>query len=326
MDLKRWAAVGAGGAFAAAMYRKRKAWADAPRIETLQLNDTGISPPAGRGVVSFIGTATTLIQYGGFTILTEPNFLHRGGHVRLGDAASSKRPTGPVLQFDELPAIDFVVLSHLHEDHFDREVARRLPMAIPILTTPQAAAALRRKGFWRSYGVDPWGAVEIRKGQRRMRLTAMPGTHGPMLVSKLLPDVMGSLLDFRGATGDEGDLRVYISGGTLVFRDLEEIPRRYPDINLALLQLGGARVLGLPASPDDEQGLRALEIVAPQMAIPILYSDYDASRPPLEGFRRAVERAGWQDRIRYLSPGDTFEFSPADLGVGRELSAFQRRA
>ena len=28
-------------------------------------------------VVEFIGTATVIIRYGGFTILTDPNFLHR---------------------------------------------------------------------------------------------------------------------------------------------------------------------------------------------------------------------------------------------------------
>jgi L-ascorbate metabolism protein UlaG (beta-lactamase superfamily) len=28
--------------------------------------------------LNFIGTATTLIELGSFTILTDPNFLHRG--------------------------------------------------------------------------------------------------------------------------------------------------------------------------------------------------------------------------------------------------------
>ena len=32
----------------------------------------------------FIGTATTLIRYAGFTVLTDPNFLHRGERVYLG--------------------------------------------------------------------------------------------------------------------------------------------------------------------------------------------------------------------------------------------------
>ena len=28
--------------------------------------------------VTWIGTATVLLRYGGFTVLTDPNFLHRG--------------------------------------------------------------------------------------------------------------------------------------------------------------------------------------------------------------------------------------------------------
>ena len=30
------------------------------------------------GTLTFLGTATTLLSYGGFTVLTDPNFLHRG--------------------------------------------------------------------------------------------------------------------------------------------------------------------------------------------------------------------------------------------------------
>jgi hypothetical protein len=36
------------------------------------------------GEVYFIGNATTLIRYGGLTVLTDPAFLHKGGHVDLG--------------------------------------------------------------------------------------------------------------------------------------------------------------------------------------------------------------------------------------------------
>ena len=28
--------------------------------------------------LTFVGTATTLIRMGGFSVLTDPNFLHRG--------------------------------------------------------------------------------------------------------------------------------------------------------------------------------------------------------------------------------------------------------
>jgi L-ascorbate metabolism protein UlaG (beta-lactamase superfamily) len=312
MGWQRWAAAAGAGVFAARMYRRRKAWAGAPRISRLELTQGAGTAETDEGSVQFIGTATTLIRFGGFTILTDPNFLHRGEQVHLGYGLRSTRLTEPALSMEELPPVDFVVLSHLHEDHFDRRVARALPKDTPILTTPEAAASLRRKGFWRAAAVDTWRPVEVRKGNASMRLTAMPGTHGPMLVSAFLPEVMGSMLDFRDRAGGNS-LRLYITGDTLVFEDLEDIPRRYPGIDVALLHLGGTRVLGVLVTMDAIEGVRALEIVAPKLAIPIHYNDYTVFRSPLADFQREAIRAGWEDRVRYLRHGETFALRPAEI-------------
>jgi hypothetical protein len=51
------------------------------------------------GSVTFVGTATVLIRYGGLTILTDPNFLHRGDHVHLGYGLTSERLTNPPLNW-----------------------------------------------------------------------------------------------------------------------------------------------------------------------------------------------------------------------------------
>jgi hypothetical protein len=63
--------------------------------------------PAGR--ILFIGTATTLIQAAGFTILTDPNFLHRSQRAYVGMGLSTRRLTEPALSIGELPPLDFVV-------------------------------------------------------------------------------------------------------------------------------------------------------------------------------------------------------------------------
>jgi L-ascorbate metabolism protein UlaG (beta-lactamase superfamily) len=55
--------------------------------------------------------------------------------------------------------------------------------------------------------------------------------------------------------------------------DLREIPRRHPDIDLGLLHLGGTTVLGIMVTMDGKQGLKAMQIVNPEIAIPIHYSD-----------------------------------------------------
>ena len=62
--------------------------------------------------VSFVGTATVILRYAGFTILTDPNFLHAGDHVHLGygltaDGRTALRLyiTGDTLVHDDLKEI-----------------------------------------------------------------------------------------------------------------------------------------------------------------------------------------------------------------------------
>jgi L-ascorbate metabolism protein UlaG (beta-lactamase superfamily) len=265
-------------------------------------------PNFGSGSVFFVGTATVVIRYAGFTILTDPNFLHRGDHVHLGYGLISRRQTNPAIEIEDLPPLDFVLLSHMHGDHFDRVVERKLNKATPIISTRHAVAYLKRKGFTATHALRTWETLTITKGEARLRLTAMPGTHAPGPLAAALPPVMGSMLEFRTAE-DETRLRLYISGDTLVHEQLEEIPRRYPQIDLALLHLGGTMILGVVmVTMDARQGVEAIRIIEPRTAIPIHYNDYTVFKSPLEDFKRAVAEAGLEERVHYLSHGDTYEF------------------
>ena len=264
-------------------------------------------PDFGRGSVFFVGTATVVIRYAGFTILTDPNFLHAGDHVHLGYGLTSVRRTNPAVEVEDLPPLDFVLLSHLHGDHFDRVAERKLNRATPIISTRHATRYLGKVGFTRTHTLRTWEPIDIKKGRANLRLTAMPGTHGPGPFGAVLPPVMGSMLDFGDEAG-ENHLRVYISGDTLIHDRLREIPRRFPDVDFALLHLGGTRVLGIMVTMDAEQGVEAMRIVDPRTAIPIHYNDYEVFESPLEDFKRAVNEAGFEDRVHYLAHGDTHEF------------------
>lgn len=68
--------------------------------------------------MTFVGTATAVLRLGAFSVLTDPNFLHRGQRAHLGYGLWSKRLTDPALWPEDLPPLDAVVLSHLHGDHF----------------------------------------------------------------------------------------------------------------------------------------------------------------------------------------------------------------
>lgn len=281
------------------------------------------APPQGSrpdgGSVLFIGTATALVRFGGLTILTDPNFLHQGEKIHIGYGMHATRLTNPSMNFEDLPPIDFVLLSHLHEDHFDKLVEQRLDRDTPIFTTPAAARALQERGFRKTCPLRTWDSIEVRKGDVSVRVTSMPGRHGPLLVSAMLPQVMGSMLEFSRAGAPAYSM--YISGDTLVYRDLFEIPVRYPKVDLALLHLGGTRVMGILVTMNAEQGVQAMRIVHPDLTIPIHYNDYDVFKEPLDEFQRAVAAAGWENRVHYLRHGEAFEFAPAPLPHEKSGSA-----
>lgn len=282
-----------------------------PQEFTLNLEASASESQSASGSVFFIGTATVIIKLGGFTILTDPNFLHAGDHVHLGYGLTSERLTDPAIDLEQLPHIDFCVLSHYHGDHFDHVVEERLRKDLPIVTTEHAAGELRDKGFTAAVPLDTWDSVLITRGASTVRVTSMPGQHGPGPVDFFLPPVMGSMLDFQ--TGDHNSFRLYISGDTLIHDDLNEIPKRFPGVDLALIHLGGTRIMGVMLTMDEEQGVEILNIIHPDMAIPIHYNDYDVFKSPLEDFKRAVEKAGLSEKVRYLGHGETYDFTPRSI-------------
>jgi L-ascorbate metabolism protein UlaG (beta-lactamase superfamily)/predicted small metal-binding protein len=260
-----------------------------------------------KGSIFFVGTATVLLRYAGFTILTDPNFLHAGDHVHLGFGMKAERLTNPAIDIKELPPLDFCILSHYHGDHFDEVAAESLRKDLPIVTTGHAAGELKDRGFTDAIALDTWESVVLRKGGVRSQVTSMPGRHGPPVVEKFLPEVMGSMLEFEPIPG-QAALRLYISGDTLVFDDLKEIPKRYPEIDLALFHLGGARIMGILLTMDAEQGVQAITMINPREVIPIHYDDYEIFKSSLKDFEKAVRLARLENRVRYLGRGETYEF------------------
>lgn len=273
---------------------------------------TEIEPDVNAGSIFFIGTATVIIRFAGFTILTDPNFLHAGDHVHLGYGLTSERLTEPAISIEDLPPVDFCILSHYHGDHFDQLVEEKLRKDLPIVTTAHAAGKLQEKNFTAPVALETWESATFEKGDWEAKITSMPGQHGPGIVDFALPPVMGSVVDFAGRNGARR-LRIYISGDTLLIDDLKEIPERFPGIDVGLFHLGGTRVLGIMVTMDAEQGVEAVKIINPDTAIPIHYNDYDVFKSPLEDFKRAAEEAGLNEKMIYLAHGETYDFQISDF-------------
>jgi L-ascorbate metabolism protein UlaG (beta-lactamase superfamily) len=94
--------------------------------------------------------------------LTDPNFCTGRPGLTWARGSVLKRRTEPALQVDELPPLDAVVLSHLHDDHFDRIARDGLPKTTPIShhggRGPHAAAV----GLLAGVALTTWQTHELR--------------------------------------------------------------------------------------------------------------------------------------------------------------------
>jgi L-ascorbate metabolism protein UlaG (beta-lactamase superfamily) len=253
--------------------------------------------------MTFGGTATMLLRIGPFTVLTDPNFLHRGQRAHLGYGLRTKRLTEPALQPTQLPTLDAILLSHMHGDHWDRIATKSLPKGTPVVTTPSAAGRLAARGFTGTADLEAWQVAEFTSGADRLRITSVPGVHGPGPLARVLPQVMGSVVEL--VRDGETTWRGYISGDTLFRPLLGEVLQRCGPLDVLIPHLGGTKALGLTVTMDAGQGADLVELLTPPVTVPIHFDDYDRFRSPLGDFVAEVARRRLPGDLRTVHRGET---------------------
>lgn len=137
----------------------RPAWPDRIAVH----KDT---PPArvdgGAMRATWVGHATVLVQTNGLNILTDPMWGEVAGPFGL---AGPRRTAPPGIDFDRLPRIDLVVLSHNHYDHLDLPTLEKLATRDkPLIVTSLGNDTILRSAGIEARGLD-WGErVTLRPG------------------------------------------------------------------------------------------------------------------------------------------------------------------
>jgi N-acyl-phosphatidylethanolamine-hydrolysing phospholipase D len=102
--------------------------------------------------VTWLGHSTFLIQYRGKAILTDPILSERASPVSF---AGPERLVPLPISYDDLPEIDYIVISHNHYDHLDLETLERMGDG-PMILVP-----LKLKAWFESEGLNVGRVLEF---------------------------------------------------------------------------------------------------------------------------------------------------------------------
>jgi L-ascorbate metabolism protein UlaG (beta-lactamase superfamily) len=119
---------------------------------------------------------------------------------------------------------------------------------------------------------------------------------------------MGTLLEHRVGGGEP--TRIYVSGDTLTGGHLDEIARRHPRIDVAVVHLGGTRALLRTVTMDGGQGADLVRRLSPRRVVPVHYDDYTRMKSGLADFERAAREAGLAERVTPVGRGETVTLEP----------------
>lgn len=228
--------------------------------------------------VRFIGHATTLLELGGFRVLTDPFIRQRLGPLERH---------GPLPDPADLRA-DVVVISHGHPDHFDPRSLEALP-GRPVLVVPRGLgpASRRERAAANVIEVEAGQAVDV----DGLRIAPVPARHW---ISPGAPRArpLGFVV--------EAGKRVYFAGDTGPYPSMRE---EAANVDLALLPVW---TWGPHLGPGHLGPRRAAEVtaaLAPRAVIPIHWGTL-YPRHLHRVWRRPLTEPGdhFAARVRMLAP------------------------
>lgn len=251
-----------------------------------------------RLTITRIAHASVLIDFDGQCVLTDPWFSEKFGYYH-------GEPYGITLE--QLPRLAGVVVSHGHYDHYDMQAFKAYPdKQVPIAVKRGIEKAAQQVGFTNVTGMDAWESTTFGP----ITITALPASHG-------VPEVT-YMLQTDGRT-------VYFGGDTLLIPELHEIPKHFPQVDVALLALNGLRIRPLGNKQvvmDAQEAGKLCSIMQPHYAIPMHYTFTGgpimdtlllkyAGKPQtlLRQFEQAVAQYAPTTTARVLAPGEPLELS-----------------
>jgi L-ascorbate metabolism protein UlaG (beta-lactamase superfamily) len=260
------------------------------------------APEPGTPAVTWVGHSTLLVQLDGVTFLTDPHWGDRAGPFegRVG----VRRYTPPGIAFEDLPRIDFVLISHDHYDHLDERTVQRLAQAHdPRFVVPLGIKAwLADREITNVVELD-WGESTTVNG---LTIVCTPAQH---FSGRTLADQGRRLWASWVVLGTK---RFYFAGDSGYYRHFREIGEAYGPFDLAAMPIGSytPRETTRPVHTSPEEALQAWLDLGAGRFVGIHWGTFALAHEPYDEPPRRlaadVARRGLDPQaIWILKPGET---------------------
>ena len=252
--------------------------------------------------VTWIGHATLLVQLDGVNFLTDPTWASRSGP--FSGLVGVGRYTPPAIAFDDLPRIDFVLISHDHYDHLDEPTVKHLAQEF----NPRFVVPLGIKKWLEDRRIT--NVVELNWGESvkigGVTIVCTPAQHGS---GRTLVDQGRRLWASWAVLGSR---RFYFAGDTGYYHHFKDIGEALGPFDLAALPIGSytPRALAKPVHLSPEEALQAWQDLRAAKFLGIHWGTFALAREPYdEPPRRIAEEVGRRhlaaESVWILKPGAT---------------------
>ena len=240
--------------------------------------------------LQLIRNATLKLDYAGRSVLIDPYLAPKHSLPSFTGRSANPMVELPLEIADILEGVELVIVSHLHDDHFDSVAMQRVPKHLPLFCQPGDEETIREAGFT---DVTPLAGRAIWRG---LTLTRREGSHGLGPVVDLMGPVMGFSLEAAGEPS------IYWTGDSVLYPPVADvIATARPDI--IITHSCGARWDGDLIVMDAGQTVAVCEAAPDAIVIATHMEALDHATVSREELRQAAHEKGIAPS-RLLIPAD----------------------
>ena len=250
--------------------------------------------------LQLVRNATLIIEYGGKKILVDP-MLSKKGAIESWAGIQTNPTVDVTLPVNEIVKdVDLVLVTHVHDDHFDKAASKTLDKSIELINQPADKAFFEKEGFSNAAVLDEntlWNDISI---------TRIEAKHGTGEVLKMMGNTSGFVLEAKNQP------TVYIVGDAIWTDDIKKTIKKF-DPDYIVVNSGGALIQGFENTPiimDEEQTMALIGESGNATVIAVHMDALDHCRTTRNSLRqKATEFSIGTDKLMIPQDGETITLS-----------------